>query len=471
MELLSAAGIGTWLGACGNESETTPEGAKKVLVLGGGLAGLTAAYELMKTGHDVTVLEGQSKVGGRVSTYHEGFQGGQHVEEGAVRIPDVHEHTVDYCNDLGLELVEFESGDPLYYLNGQSFQHVEGMDWPLAGLVGDEKQLGLDKYDDYIYKFFEEFGNYREGGFPKPDAVTKYNKLTWADFIKGNGASDAWLKLYTADNGTEISKIGALIWMATEVADYNWDKTFRIEGGNDLLPKALAAKLGDKVLMDRKVTKIEHTDKGVTVHFDNNGVSESLSADHLVCALPFTTLRKIEISPALPADKTSIIKDLFMMTSSRGFFQTETRFWKDQGIGGIKLVKTDTPAERIWDLSNGQKGDNGMLMAYMQHENAVSFDNQGESKRRAYLEGVFDGFFPGFKDKVIGYHQKSWALDPWVEAAWTDLLPNQWDQFAIIGRAEGRIHFAGEHTSIWAGWMQGAIESGKRAAAEIGPAA
>ena len=493
LQLLSAAGIGVHLGACedyeattgpggsggtggtggsggaggtGGTTSTTGGGAK-VLVIGGGLAGLTAAWELDKKGHQVTVIEGQTRVGGRVHTHRDGWENGQHVEEGAVRIPDVHEHTVQLATDLGLTLEEFQSGDPLYYIDGTAFKHEDGMPWPVAGLVGDEVDKGLAKYDDYILPFFEEFGNYRLGEFPKPGALQAYGGMSWAEFLESKGASDPWIKLYASDNGSEISKIAALIWMATEVADYDWNKTYHIQGGNDQLATKLAEKLGDKVLLGRKVLKIEHTDTGVTVHVDNAGTMETFTGDHLVCAIPFSTLRKVEISPALPADKSMVISDLYMMPSSRGFFQTSDRFWQDQGLGGIKLVKTDTPVERIWDLSNVQAGDTGMLMSYMQYENALAFDALPEAGRKAYLEDIIDGFFPGFAGKVVAYHQKSWALDPWVEGAWTDLLPDQWAWFDIIRRAEGRIHFAGEHTSIWAGWMQGAIESGKRAATEI----
>lgn len=486
LELMSAAGIGTYLGGCDNDGPivVTPQGSggggsggsggsgngvKKVLVIGGGLGGLSAAYELMKKGHDVTVIEGQNKVGGRVSTHREGFEDGQYAEEGAVRIPDVHEHTVGYCNELELTLSEFTSGDPLYHIDGTSFKHVDGMPWPVAGLVGDEKDKGLGKYDDYVKPFFEEFGNWRNGDYPKMDALTKYDGMTWAQFLKSKGASDPWLKLYGADNGSEISKISAVLWMATEIADYDWDKTFHVQGGNDLIATKLAEKLGDKIRLGLKVTKIEYTENDVTVYFDNKGTIESLTAEYLVCALPFTTLRKIEISPPLPEDKTKVINELYMMTSSRGFFQTKTRFWKAQDLGGVKLVKTDTPAERIWDLSNVQPGTNGMLTAYMQYNNAAAFDATADDARRAYLENIINGFFPGFEDEVVAYHQKSWALDPWVEAAWTDLLPNEWGNLAIIARPEGRIHFAGEHTSVWAGWMQGAIESGKRTAEEISP--
>jgi monoamine oxidase len=483
LELLSAAGLGAYLGGCTNDGPLgvgttgsggaggsgggTGGGPKKILVLGGGLGGLSAAYELMKAGHDVTVLEGQAKVGGRVSTYREGFAGGQFVEEGAVRVPDVHEHTVGYCNELGLNLIPFEPGDPLYYVKGVRFKHEDGKPWPLPGLMGDEKDLGLDKYDDYVKAFFEEFGNWRKGEFPKMTALDKYNAMTWTEFLKSKGASDDWLALYTSDNGTEITKIGALIWMATEVADYEWDVTYHVEGGNDLIAKRLQEKLGERVLLERKVTKIEHSDTGVTVTFDNAGKSETLTADRLVCALPFTTLRKVEISPAFTAEKTGAINDLYMMTSSRGYFQTKTRFWKNEGIGGVKIAKTDTPAERLWDLSNVQAGTNGMIMAYMQYNNAIAYDKKASAMRQSYLEGIIDGFFPGFAAEVVAFHQKSWALDPWVEGAWTDLLPNQWNLFDAIRKPESTVHFAGEHTSIWAGWMQGAIESGKRCAEEI----
>lgn len=466
--LLAASGIAVYLPGCGSDDETTPAaGGKKVLVLGAGMAGLSAAYELKKQGYEVTVIEAQGRVGGRVHTQHDGFMNGQYIELGAVRIPDVHEHTLGYVEELGLELVEFGHGEPLYYLQGNRFMHVEGEPWPLAGMTAEEQMNGLDMWSTYVAANFEEFGNPREGTFPKMGIEALHDGKTWTEYLKSKGASDDWLVLYGSDNGSEVTKIGCLAWMAAEVADQDWDKTYHVKGGNDLIAQGLAEKVGDVILFDREVKLIEHSDVGVTIHVDHVGISEVYQADHLICAIPFSTLRNVAVSPHFPDDKAQAIDELFMMGSSRGYFQTKTRFWEAEGIGGLKIAKTDTLAERLWDLSNVQDGDTGMIVAYTQHENAIAFAAIPKDEREAYIQAEIEKFFPQLGDEKLVYAEKVWAEDPWVKGAWTDLLPGQWWMFAVIGRAEGRVHFAGEHTSIWAGWMQGAFESAKRAVKEI----
>lgn len=348
--------------------------------------------------------------------------------------------------------------------------HQDGMPWPLTGMTPDETMNGLDMWDTYIKANFAEFGDPRAGTFPLAGIVEKYDGMTWTDYLKSKGASDAWLGLYGSDNGSEITKISALLWMATEVADQNWDKTYAVKGGNDQIPKKLAEKLGDKILFERVVKKIEHNAESVTVHADKGGTMETYTADHLVCAIPLKPLRNVEILPALPADKKQSIDEVYVMEASRGYFQTKTRFWQNDplgAIGGIKIAKTDTVAERLWDLSNVQSGTNGMIMVYTQNENAKTIANVPEAGREAFIEGEVAKFFPDITTEKDVFLQKVWTEDPWVGGAWTDLLPNQWWMLAVMQRPEGRIHFAGEHTSIWMGWMQAAIESGKRVADAI----
>ena len=108
-------GAGFYFGGCGDDTGGPGEqGGKRVVVLGGGLAGLSAAYELQQRGYSVTVLEGRDRLGGRVWTKRDGFEDGQYAEIGAVRIPDVHDRTLAYCKDLGLTLDEFPEAEALY---------------------------------------------------------------------------------------------------------------------------------------------------------------------------------------------------------------------------------------------------------------------------------------------------------------------------------------------------------------------
>lgn len=470
MALFSWTGTSALLG-CGNEREPAGEPGRSVLILGAGLAGLTAAYELQKLGYEVTVLEGRERVGGRVWTMREGFADGQFAEIGAVRIPDVHEHTLGYVEELGLELDSYPGGEPLYFIDGERFMHSEGEQWPLKGLNAAEQEATLDDlWSKYIVSSFDEFGDPRAGTFPKPGVVEKYDGQVYSDFVRGRGASDAFLPLYAADNGSEVFTIGTLAWMVAEVADREWSETYHIRGGNDQLPKRLAEEVGaDNILLAHKVVRIEHDERGVTVTAEHDGAEQRFTADHLVCTLPFTLLRSVAIEPEFPQDKMDTIRGLFMMNAGRGYIQTASRFWEKEGIGGLKIAKTDTPVERLWDLSHVQSGSStkGMIVAYTQNKNADAYCEIAPEEREAYTLDHIEAFYPEIKAEKLAFFHYCWKEDPWVMGSWTDFLPGQWWMAAAAKRAEGRVHFAGEHTSIWAGWMQGAIESGKRAVQEI----
>lgn len=470
MALFSWTGTSALLG-CGSESAPAGEPGRSVLVLGAGLAGLTAAYELQKLGYAVTVLEGRERIGGRVWTLREGFADGQFAEIGAVRIPDVHEHTLGYVEELGLELDSYPGGEPLYFIDDMRFMHTAGEPWPLQGLNTAEQSASIDDlWEKYIVSSFDEFGDPRTGTFPKPGVVEKYDGQVYADFVRARGASDAFLPLYAADNGSEVFTIGTLAWMVAEVADRDWSETYHIRGGNDQLPQRLAEQVGaDKILLAHRVVRIEHSEDGVTVTAEHDGGEQTFEADHVVCTLPFTMLRSVAIEPEFPKDKMDTIRGLFMMNAGRGYIQTSSRFWEKEGIGGLKIAKTDTPVERVWDLSHVQEGtsDKGMIVSYTQNKNADAYCQIDPAEREAYTLDHIEAFFPEIKAEKLAFFHYCWKEDPWVMGAWTDYLPGQWWMTAAAKRAEGRVHFAGEHTSIWAGWMQGAIESGKRAVQEI----
>lgn len=459
-------GAGLYLTGCGDEAS-----GKRVVVLGAGLAGLTAAYELQALGYEVTILEVRDRIGGRVWTKRDGFEDGQYAEIGAVRVPDVHDRTIDYCTMLGLELDEIPSGDPLYYIDGQAFKHVDGEPWPVMGLDPDEADRTLDDlWHTYVTAAFDAFGNPRDDTFPAAGAVDRFDAVVYTDFLRQRGASEAFLKIYASDNGSEVSTIGTLAWMAAESADREWNKTFHIRGGNDQLPTRLAERVGlDTIQLGSQVTKIAHRADGVTVTYTQGGAERTIDGDWLVCALPFSTLRDVSIEPAFSADKMKAIRELFMMNAGRGYIQTNTRFWESQGIGGLKIAKTDTKVERLWNLSDVMPAGSskGMIVSYTQNHNADAYCALAPDAREAYTLDEIEQFFPEIKAEKRVFFHFCWSEDPWARGAWTDILPDQWWIFDATRKPEGRVVFAGEHTSVWAGWMQGAIESGQRAADEI----
>lgn len=474
MELFSWSSTASLLG-CGGSGAGEDEGGtgdgRTVVVLGGGLAGLSAAYELQKAGFTVTVLEGRDRVGGRVWTVREGFEDGQYAEIGAVRIGSTHQHVLAYAEEFGIGLVEFPDGEPLYFIDGQRFMYKEGEPWPVTGLNAEEMATSLgDLKNRYVYDSIDMFGDPSAGEFPA-GIVEQYDDLAWSDYLKMRGASDAFLKLYASDQGTEVFTIGALAWMMAEAIDYDWVNTYALRGGNDTLPKALAEAVGtDNIKLGHRVTKLVMGDAQVEVTATSADGEVVLTADYVVCTLPFPTLAKVTLEPQFPADKMDAIQNAFLMNAGRGYIQTKTRFWAEEGIGGRQIAQTNSPVERIWDLSGVQESqsEKGMIVSYTMDKNADAYCGlTSQAEREEYTMLHTEAFFPQIREQRVAFFHYCWKEDEWSLGAWTDTLPGRWWTFAVGRRVEGRVHFAGEHTSAWAGWMEGGCESGKRAAQEI----
>jgi monoamine oxidase len=160
-----------------------------------------------------------------------------------------------------------------------------------------------------------------------------------------------------------------------------------------------------------------------------------------------------------------------MTSAARISLQMNHRFWRDEGIEGLKLAATDTAAERVWHSTNTHAGQSGIVQAYLQADNALAASAQ-RNKLRWVRDEIAALTFPLVRDEWNGRGvAKLWHEDEWAGGAWLSPKPHQFlPGFHTWGRAEGRIQFAGEHTSLYTGWMQGGIESGQRAACEVAAA-
>jgi monoamine oxidase len=450
---------------------------KRVVVLGGGLAGLTAAYRLMNQRYEVILLEGQDRVGGRVLTVRDGFDAGGHAEMGATRIFSAHAATLKYVDlfELG-PLVPYDTGTSAFLMRGSRFAPPPaGQPWPIAEMSEAEKANPYAFLATYLGPGFEMLGDINAPGWPndQPSAL-ELDKLTVEQFLLRQGASQGWIEWFCALEGN-VKRLNAFAGLATErlLAGFGGESPTSIPGGNDRLPKAFAAALGDRIKLQCKVVRLEQSESEVTVtYLDKHGRQNEIRADRCVCALPFSTLRKVEISTPFAADKMSAIESLRYMPVARCAFQTRTRFWETDPLGplgGLNLVGSDTFAGRIWNTSSQQVGPTmGMIQSYMFDADATDYaamPNRVETMR----QHIHDNLLPGLtSNQVVAAAEKVWQEDPWVEGgwAWTGLAEME-GPFQARGRPEGRVHFAGEHTSPLIGWMTTAIESGERAADEI----
>jgi monoamine oxidase len=470
LTLLAAAGVDA------AAQEPIPSaGGRRVVILGAGLAGLAAAWNLMQRGYDVRVFEAQDIPGGRVKTIREPFKKGGYAEAGALRIPNNHFYTMKYIRLMGLEskLAAYQDdGKHLWYLQGKRFTTPEGA-WPLAGLSPEEKANPFAMIGRYWGPGFAVLGDPTASDFPTASALA-LDPYALEEFFKLNGASDAWCKVFFASEGN-IGRANTLAVTALEGApnDGPFTQTYGLVGGNDQLPKALASALGQRVTYNSPVVRLAHGTDGVTVTVRNRGGQQhEVQADHCICTLPFPVLRGVQITPAFSQPKMRAIEEYRLAAASRLYLQTRTRFWRNDplgALGGLNMIGTDTAAERIWNTSQLQPDSTmGMLQSYMFDENALAFSGILPLLRSTAWKLLIAQFLPDVLTQVAAEYQKVWHEDPWQKGAFAFMQPNQFGSiWPAARRAEGRVHFAGEHTSVWFGYQNGALESAERCVQEV----
>jgi monoamine oxidase len=253
-------------------------------------------------------------------------------------------------------------------------------------------------------------------------------------------------------------------------------KARALVGGNDQLPKAMAAALGTRIRYQAPVLKLAPDEDGVSVTIRDATGQHEVRADHCVCTLPFPVLRVVEISPAFSDVKMRAIHEYELAAIARVCFQTPTRFWQHDPLGrlgGLNMVGTDTPAERIWNMSQLQADSRlGMLQSYFLDKNALAFARIRPAARIAEWLKIIARFLPQLPGEVEASYAKVWQEDPWQRGGFAFAQPNQLEwMWQPARRPEGRVHFAGEHTSVWIGYQNGALESAERCVQEIRTAA
>lgn len=459
------------LALAGPAPAATSRRRQRVVVLGAGLAGLCAAHNLVQRGHEVVVLEAQGRPGGRVETVRDGFRAGGHAEMGAVRVFDTHHHTLKYVRRFGLGLVPFDTGPQAFHLRGQRFAPPPpGQPWPIPDLRPDEQPDPADRFADYVEPGVEMLGDLDDPGWPgsQPPA-RELDRTTLGGFLASRGASAAWRDWFYARNG-RIDRVNAAAGFAVETLQAG-ETMAAIEGGNDRLPYAFAAHLGRRVRYGSEVVRLAQDAHGVTVGVRDRSGHHEVRADRCVCALPFAPLRRVRLDAGFSPEKMAAIRRLRYMPAARCYLQTRGHPWRHDPLGplgGLDLVGTDTMAGRVWNTSSQQADPStGMLHAYMFDTEASEFAAHGRGRVQA-MRRLLAELVPGLEGRVTGVAHKAWQEDRWAGGGWGWVAPDDlhW-MLPAMRRPEGRVHFAGEHTSLWIAWMNGALESAERAVDEI----
>jgi monoamine oxidase len=452
-----------------------PGPSKRVLIVGAGLAGLAAAYELTQLGHQVTVLEARMRPGGRVLTLRDPFAEGLYAEAGAARIPDHHDFTLKYVRHFGLTLDPFEPPDStsVYYVRGQRIKAIPGQDLELPyKLTPEERKLGLKGIrQKYIGSVFRELGDVTDPNWPAPDLLAKYDQMNRSELWRSRGASSEAIALLSLGGiDDRVETWSALFMLRNQALNQKRTRYYKIRGGTDLLPKAFAVRLADRIRYGSPVVRIEQNARGVKAVFLRAGAYCTLSGDHLICAVPFTVQRRIEAIPAFSPEKQRAIEQLPYLSVSKVFLQMKRRFWVAEGLNGF--ATTDLPIGQVWDATYSQPGVHGILQAFPISLHSRRLKGMTEQERVQFALEQVETVYPGTRENFEGGVAKCWDEDEWARGGTAYYKPGQFRSLLPhVARREGRVHFAGEHTSVWIdGWMQGALESGNRVAREVNAA-
>ena len=446
---------------------------KQVLILGAVIAGLSAGYELKRAGHSVSVLEARNRLGGRIYTLREPFGAGLYAEAGAMRIPKVHRHTLGYVEHFRLKTQPFTMGNPQTYL------HMRGRQIRRSEYAANPDLLGYDlaphergktvsqMWEEAIKDLVTLIEREGEDGWQKIEE--KYADHSLEEFLQEKGFSESAREAYGLIENAESQMNNAFVeWLAEDVRNFFRDLV-EIEGGMDRLPYAFYPELQHDIRFGAEVVALDQSPDKVTVHYHTPTGKFAATADYVICTIPFPVLRHIEFLKPISHEKQKAIRELNYDASAKILFQCKRRFWEeDDGIVGGGS-ETDLPIRAMYYPDHGQETGRGVILAsYTWAQDAERWGSLPENKRiQQALENaalIHPQIIQEFEVGVSHF----WHNDEYAGGAFALFYPGQLKRLhPYIIAPEERIYFAGEHASRAHAWIDGAIESGLRAANAI----
>jgi monoamine oxidase len=489
--------IGTSVISCKKENEPNikvgsdegvhPKNDKKVVIVGAGMAGLNAAYQLSKSGINATVYEGSFRLGGRILThYNDALQMGIHPEFGGDFIDSNHEDMIALSKEFNLELIDMYAESKAaglvhetFFFNGRHFSEEE--------IIKEFKKIAPKMSKDA-----ESLGE----DYDTPAALV-FDKMTLKDYIKSLNCvqwlKDAFTAAYLAEFGldtSEQSAINILDMIDTDTSEGfkifgDSDEKYRIKEGNSKLIENIASKLPQPVVMNSMLTAISKKGEKYILSFKDK---KEVEADFVIITIPFTMLRDVKMDlPDMTPEKMNSIQELGYGQNNKLFIGYENRPWRE-GKNKFYGYLFHKDIHDGWDSSSIKSvaSNKGAYCCFFGGDESIRLSKVAINNKNAPANHIWktdlpeieisryinelDEVFPGSKKVYANKHVfAAWSTYPWVKASYTCPKPGQWNA-AMLYTAEpiGDVYFAGEHCSVdYQGFMNGAAETGRVAAETI----
>jgi monoamine oxidase len=456
----------------------------RVLILGGGLSGLTTAYELGKVGYDCRVLEARARPGGRVFTVRRGtvseeegstqtaaFDEGLYFNAGPMRISHHHHTTLAYCKELQVPVEVFVADSESAYLSTRSAT--------LAGRRIRLREARAD-FDGHIAELLSK--SLSQSQLDQP--LTSEDRDRLLAYLRRLGALDQQ-RTYRGsprrsgyEQRSEPIPLRDLLGANFDFAlGIDWDSQpamMQVVGGMDRLPAALASRLGNRIVYRAAVREIRQNERGVWVMYaDADGQLRRVDADYLVTTIPMPVLSGIQKDLSPPV-QSAIAASNYDAAGKIGL-QFTRRFWEeDDEIYGGRSWTTDHEIGQIIYPSHGFNGRKGVLVGFFLDFKRTMRDRPPAERQRLALEQG-GRIHPQYMKEFETAFSVSWPRVPWNRGSWRAETGAALQALAALQQPDGRVHFAGDYMTNQSSWMNGAFESArevsmaihKRAAARV----
>jgi len=468
---LFTAGLTTasLLHSCSSPDSKVPANPDTVLIVGAGLAGLTAGYRLWQKNVPLKIIEASDRIGGRMFSKPQALGTNITTELGGEFIDTGHQNIQKLAQEMGLNLIDLTTGDQgltteIWFFQGRKLEFkdiVSGLKPLVARISKDVENMG-----DFNYKNANNL-------------VKQIDQTSIQQYLKKYCPNSTLRQLieiaYVGEYGREASEQSALnllFLIATDDKELTLygesDERYTIEGGNDQLPKKLAEKLQNQIVTGTALESIKPTSDGrYRVSMRQGSASKEETYAKILLTIPFNILRNLDLQLDFPPAKRQAIRELGYGRNAKLITSYSDRLWRTK-YKSNGAVFTDLGWQNTWETGKYLADRSGLITNYLGGDKCLKISDQAELEAKQFIAS-FNQVFPRINTVYEKALLMNWVKQSLFQGSYSCYLVGQYSQFhGVEAEPWQNIFFAGECCSLEAqGYMEGACETGETAAKQI----